>query len=140
MAKKLQFRETFLLLFALVWCGMMAWVAYRNVEAWRARIEIRKILQAPDNEFVVTVNGRQVPYNGAVLRAIRGVHLRMAHHSYPNYEVPVTIQGKRGRLELTLARDSGLKSEYWVFWARDERNPNRLEIGRIEGISLIGDD
>jgi hypothetical protein len=107
-------------------------VAYRNVEAWRARSEIRQLLNAPDDEFVVVVNGRPAPNTSAVLGAIRGVHLRMAHHTYPDHAIPVVIRRKQDVLELTLGRDSGLVHEYWVFWTRDGGNPNRLEIGRLE--------
>lgn len=129
----------FLALIILLWCGMMSWVAYRNVEALRTRIAIREILRAPDDEFEVTVNGRPAQDRDAVLQAIRSAHLRMAHHSYPNHEIPVTIRGKRAVLELTLARDSGLTREYWVFWTREKGNPNRLEIGRIESSSFDGE-
>ena len=107
-------------------------VAYRNVEAWRARSEIRQLLKAPDDEFVVLVNGRSAPNSGAVLGAIRGVHLRMSHHTYPDHEIPVVIRRKQDGLELTLMRDSGLVHEYWVFWTREGDNPNHLEIGRLE--------
>jgi len=104
----------------------------RNVEAWRARIAIREFLNAPNGEFMVLVNGRPAPDSGAVLGAIRGVHLRMSHHTYPNHEIPIVIRRKQDALELTLSRDSGLAREYWVFWTRDGGDPNRLEIGRLE--------
>lgn len=107
-------------------------VAYRNVEAWRARITIRQLLDAPDAEFVVLVNGRSAPDSSAVLAAIRGVHLRMAHHTHPDHEIPVVIRRKQDALELTLRRDSGLAHEYWVFWTRERGDANRLEIGRLE--------
>lgn len=107
-------------------------VAYRNVEAWRARSEIRQSLNALDAEFVVMVNGRSAANTGAVLGAIRGVHLRMSHHTYPDHEIPVVIRRNQDVLELTLGRDSGLAHEYWVFWTRERGNPNRLEIGRLE--------
>jgi len=107
-------------------------VAYRNAEAWRARSAIRQLLNAPDGEFVVTVNGRSAPNSGAVLGAIRGVRLRMAHHTYPDHAIPVVIRRNQDVLEVTLKRDSGLAHEYWVFWTREGENPNRLEIGRLE--------
>jgi hypothetical protein len=107
-------------------------VAYRNVETWRTRIAIRQLLNAPDDEFVVMVNGRSAPNSSAVLGAISGVHLRMAHHTYPGHAIPVVIRRKQDLLELTLSRDSGLAREYWVFWTRDGGDPNRLEIGRLE--------
>ena len=107
-------------------------VAYRNVEAWQARSAIRQLLNGPDGEFVVMVNGRSAPNTSAVLGAIRGVRLRMAHHTHPDHEIPVVIRRKQDVLELTLKRDSGLAREYWVFWTRERDNPNRLEIGRLE--------
>ncbi len=107
-------------------------VAYRNVEAWRARSAIRQLLNAPDGEFMVLVNGRSAPNGSAALGAIRGVHLRMAHHTYPEHAIPIVIRRKQDVLELTLSRDSGLVHEYWVFWTREGDNPNRLEIGRLE--------
>ena len=107
-------------------------VAYRSVEAWRARSAIRQLLKAPDDEFVVMVNGRPAPNSGAVLGAIREVHLRMAHHTYPGHAIPIVIRRKQNVLELTLMRDSGLVHEYWVFWTRERGNPNHLEIGRLE--------
>jgi hypothetical protein len=107
-------------------------IAYRSVEAWRERIAIRQLLNAPDGEFVVLVNGRSAPNPGAVLRAIRGVHPRMSHHTYPDHEIPIVIRRKQDVLELTLKRDSGLAHEYWVSWTREHDNPNRLEIGRLE--------
>ena len=107
-------------------------VAYRNVEAWRARSVIRQLLNAPDDEFMVLVNGRPAPNSGAILGAIREVHLQMAHHTHPDHEIAVVIRGKQDVLELTLGRDSGLAHEYWVFWTREADNPNHLEIGRLE--------
>ena len=107
-------------------------VAYRNVEAWRARSAIRQLLNAPDDEFVVVVNGRPAPNSGAVLGALREVHLRMAHHTHPDHEIAVVIRGKQDVLELTLGRDSRLVHEYWVFWTREADNPNHLEIGGLE--------
>jgi hypothetical protein len=132
MLKKWQWPPLLVLPFFLVWVGMMLFVAYRNVEAWRARSAIRELLDAPDREFVVTVNGRPTPNSGAVLGAIRAVHLRMAHHSHPDHKIPVVVRRDQRVLELTLGRDSGLAHEYWIFLTREEGNPNRLEIGRIE--------
>jgi hypothetical protein len=111
-------------------------VAYRNMEAWRARSAIRQLLNAPDDEFMVLVNGRPAPNSSAVLGALRGVHLRMAHHTYPDHAIPVVIRGKQDVLELTLSRDSGLAREYWVFWTRERGDPNRLEIGRLETLAF----
>jgi hypothetical protein len=116
----------------LLWGGMMLFTAYRNVQAWRARSAIRELLRGPDSEFVVMVNGQLAPNSGAVLEAIRGVHLRMAHHTHPDHEIPVVIRRKQDVLELTLGQDSALSREYWIFWTREQGNPNRLEIGRIE--------
>ena len=113
--------------------------AYRNVVAWRARTEIRQLLHAPQDEIVVTVNGRPAPNGGAVSGAIAGVHLRMSHHTYPVHEIPVVIRRKQDVLELTLARDSGLPHEYWIFWTKEEGNPNRLEIGRIDSTVFDGE-
>jgi hypothetical protein len=90
------------------------------------------LLNAPDGEFVVMVNGRPAPNSGAVLGAIRGVRLRMAHHTHPDHEILVVIRRKQDVLELTLSRDSGLAHEYWIFWTRERGNPNHLEIGRLE--------
>jgi hypothetical protein len=119
-------------LFLLLWGGIMLRVTFRSVRAWRARGEIRQLLKAPDDEFVVMVNGRPAPNSAAVLGAIRGVHLRMAHHTYPNHAIPIVIRRKQDVLEVTLMRDSGLVHEYWVFWTRERGNPNHLEIGRLE--------
>jgi hypothetical protein len=121
-----------LALFLLLWGGIMLRVAYRSVEAWRARSQIRQSLNAPDDEFVVMVNGRSAPNSSAVLGAIRGVRLRMAHHTHPDHAIPIVIRRNQDVLELTLSRDSGLAHEYWVFWTREGENPNRLEIGRLE--------
>ncbi|HYL85251.1 MAG TPA: hypothetical protein VE263_13525 [Candidatus Angelobacter sp.] len=130
--RKGQWQSWVVLPFFLVWCAMMLLTAYRNVEAWRTRSAIRELLRAPDAEYAVMVNGQPGPNAGAVLGAIRGVHLRMSHHTYPNHEIPVVIRRKHDVLELTLGRDSGLPHEYWIFWTREKGNPNRLEIGRIE--------
>jgi hypothetical protein len=114
-------------------------VGMRNVRALRARNAIRQVLDVPDNEFEVNLNGQSAPEASAVLNAIRGMRLLMSHHSYPAHEITVVIRGKHGLLELTLARDSGLPKEYWVFWTREEGDPNRLEIGRIETSALDRD-
>jgi succinate dehydrogenase flavin-adding protein (antitoxin of CptAB toxin-antitoxin module) len=107
--------------------------AYFNVEAWRARRQIQRILDAPDSEFVVTLNGRSREDSGAVLRAIRSVHLRMSHHTHTGRELRIVIRSKRGLLELTVARDSALPHEYRVFWTRDLPDESGTrEIGRIE--------
>ena len=132
MSKKEKLASAVVLLLVLFWCGAMSLVAYRNVVAWRTRVLIRKVLEAPDTEFVVTVNGRPAPDGAPVLGAIRSAHLRMAHHTYPTHMIPVVIRGKTSVLELTLARDSAISDEYWIFWTRDAGTPNRPEIGRIE--------
>jgi hypothetical protein len=132
MAKKWQWPWWVITPLILLWSGIMLFTVYRNVEAWQARNAIREMLDAPDIEFMVLANGRSVPSTGGVLGAIRGVHLQMAHHSHPDQEIPVMIRRDKTVLELTLARDSDDTQEYWVFWTREGRNPNRLEIGRIE--------
>jgi hypothetical protein len=116
----------------VLWAGMMLFGAYGSLEAWRARSAIRKMLDAPDGEFAVLVDGRPAPQSDAVLRAIRGVHWRMAHHTHPEKEIEVTIRRDQAELDLTLGRDSGLPQEYWVFWTREKSNANRLQIGRID--------
>jgi hypothetical protein len=110
---------------------MLLW-AYRSVEAWRGRNAIQQLLNAPDDDIAVTVNGRSILNGREVIRAIRGVHLGKAHHSHPDHRIQVVIQRKQVVMDLTLARDSDLGQEYWVFWTREAENPNRLEIGRIE--------
>jgi hypothetical protein len=130
--KKSQAPPWVVAIFVLLWGGIMLRVGYRNVEAWQARRAIRQLLDAPDGEFVVMVNGRSAPNSSAVLGAIRGVHLRMAHHTHPDHAIPLMIRRKQDVLELTLRRDSGLTHEYWVFWTLERDNPNRLEIGRLE--------
>jgi hypothetical protein len=121
-----------MVLLILLWGALMLRWAYRSVEAWHVRSVILKSLDAPDHEYVVTVDGRPTPNRGAVLGAIRGMHLRAAHHTHPGHEIPVVILRKRDALELTLARDSAIANEYWVFWTREMGDPKRLEIGRIE--------
>jgi hypothetical protein len=111
--------------------GMMLFWAHRSAEAWRARNAILKLLDAPDDQFAVTVNGQPTPNGRAVLQAMRGVHSMMAHHSHPDHKIPIVIRREQEVLELTLGRDSDLGQEYWIFWTREAANPNRLEIGRI---------
>jgi hypothetical protein len=110
----------------------MLFVAYREAEAWLVRRTIREVLNAPDNEFFVMVNGQPAANGTPVVEAIRGVHLSLANHTHPDHETSIAIRRKQNLLELTLARDSGLPREYWVFWTREKGNPNRLEIGRIK--------
>jgi hypothetical protein len=113
-------------------CVAMLLVAYRNVEAWRARTAVRAMLDAPDSEFLLTVNGH-VPQNpAAVLGAMRGIHSKPAHHSHPEHEMAVVVRRKQNALELTVRRDTDLPEEYWIFWTREAQSTNRLEIGRIE--------
>ena len=120
-------------LIAVLACGTILFLGYRNEQESRARSTILKVLEAPDSDLVVTVNGHLWSPNNAVLATIRGVHAQAAHHSGPGHEILVVIRGKqRGKLQLTLARDSDVRQEYWVFWTLQEGNPNRLEIGRIE--------
>jgi hypothetical protein len=136
--KKGQWQSWAALPLLLLICAMMLLTAYRNVEAWRTRSAIRELLRAPDAEYQVTVNGQSEPNASPVLGAIRRIHLRMSHHTYPNHEIPVVIRRNHDVLELTLGRDSGLPHEYWIFWTRDKGNPNRLEIGRIETLVFDG--
>jgi hypothetical protein len=119
-------------LVAVLACGIILLVGYRHVQEGRARSRVLNVLEAPDSDFVVTVDGRVWPHNNGVLAAIRGVRSRAAHHSAPDHAIYVVIRGKRGDLELTLARDSDVPEEYWVFWTSQEGDQNRLEIGRIE--------
>ena len=117
---------------AVLACGAILLVGYRHGQEDRARSMVLNVLEAPDSDFVVTVNGRVWPHNNGVLTAIRGVRSRAAHHSAPDHAIYVVIRGKRDDLELTLARDSVVPQEYWVFWTRQDNDLNRLEIGRIE--------
>jgi hypothetical protein len=110
-------------LIAVLACGTILFVGYRNEQESRARGTILKALEAPDNDLVVTVNGHPWSPNNAVLAMIRGVHARAAHHSGPGHEIHVVIRGKRGELQLTLARDSDVRQEYWVFLDSTGRNP-----------------
>lgn len=115
-----------------LWCAIMLFVLYRNIEAWRARIAIQAMLAAPDSEFLLTVNGQSSENPTTVLGAIRRIHFKATKHSHPEHEIAIVIRRKQDVLELTLGRDSGLPHEYWVFWTREAKNANRLEIGRIE--------
>lgn len=136
--RKVQWPPWLLVPFVLLWCVIMLFIGYRNLVAWRERGAIRAMLHAPDAEFVVKVNGRPVSNSNGVLEAIRGIHLRMAHHTHPEHEIPVEIRSDHGVLELTLARDSALPREYWVFWTGEEGDPNRLEIGSIQTSAFDG--
>jgi hypothetical protein len=119
-------------LIAVLACGAISLVGYRSEQEGRARSTMLKVLEAPNSDLVVTVNGRVWPHNDAVLTALRGVRSRAAHHSGPDHAIHVVIRGRRGDLELTVARDSVVPQEYWVFWTRQDNDLNRLEIGRIE--------
>jgi|SRR5271165_5064577 len=117
--------------FLLLLCGVMVFWVYRTVEEGRARTAILELLDAPDDQFAVSVNGQLTQNGRAVLDALRGVHSMSAHHSHPDHKIPVVIRRKQEVLELTLRRDSDFTQEYWIFWTREADNPNRLEIGRI---------
>ena len=88
-----------------LWCVMMLFVIYRGLEAWRARVDIRTILDGPDNDFLLTVNGHSVANPATVLGAIRDIHSRAAHHSHPEHEIAIVVRRKQAVLELTLGRD-----------------------------------
>jgi hypothetical protein len=118
--------------FLLLLLVIFSFVGYRNLEAFRARNQIRQALNAPDSEFAVTVNGRPWPDKTAALSVIRSIHLRLSHHSHPGHEIMVVIKHKDETLNLTLARDSAIPDEYWIFWTSQEGDLNRPEIGRIQ--------
>lgn len=107
-------------------------VAYMNLVAWKARHTIREELNAPDSTFTVLVNGKPPQNSPAVLAALRAVHLRMSHHTSPTHQLPIVIRNDGTVLELTFARDSGDKHEYWIFWTREAGRNGLNEIGRIE--------
>ena len=130
--KRGQLPSWLMLPFLLIWGGLMLFWAYRSVEEWQARNAVLKFLDAPDDQFAVRVNGGPAPNGRAVLQAMRSAHLRMAHHSHPEHQIPVEIWRKQEVLRLTLGRDSDLTQEYWIFWTREAGNTNRLEIGRIQ--------
>lgn len=115
-----------------LWCVMMLFVIYQGLEAWRARVEIRAFLDSADGDFILSVNGHSAQNSAAVLKAIRDIHTKAAHHSHPEHEIAIVVQRKQGVLELTLGRDSDLQDEHWVFWTRQVKKTNRLELGRIE--------
>ena len=127
------------LIFVLLWASLMLRFAYREIEAYEARNIIRKFLNRPDHEFVVTVRQRIDSADADVLNAMRTIHWSMPHHTYPDHEIPIVIRYNQASLELTLARDSALPNEYWVFWTREEGDPNRLDIGRIKTSLLDGE-
>ena len=116
----------------VVCCVMMLFVIYREIEAWRARIDIRAMLDASDSELLLTVDGRSSQNPAAIIEAIRGIHSKAAHHSHPEHEIAIVVRRKQELLELTLGRDSAVPDEYWVFWTREAKSTNRLELGRIE--------
>jgi hypothetical protein len=118
--------------FLLVWTGLMFFWAYRTVEEWRARSAILELLDAPDDQIAVTVNGQPISNGIEVIPAIRGLHSAAAHHSHPDHKIALVIRKNQKVLELTLRRDSDFAQEYWVFWTREVDDPNRLEIGRIQ--------
>ena len=110
--------------------------AYFDVQATRARHSIVKFLDAPDGNFEVTVNGSSWGADRDLLGAIRHIHFEPGHHSHPEHEIFVEVQGKRGKLELVLARDSGNANEYWVFWTKEAGKESRQEIGMVETFVL----
>jgi hypothetical protein len=91
-----------------------------------------KFLDAPDGEFEVNVNGHSWGADKDVLDAIRHIHSEPGHHSHPEHEIFVDVQGKRDKLELVFARDSRNANEYWVFWMKEAGKESRREIARVD--------
>jgi hypothetical protein len=121
-----------LLFFFLFWCVIVLRIGYFNLRAWHDRITIRKALNAPDTAFTVLVNGKPAQDSQVVLAAMRTIHLKMSHHTYPTKETSLVILKDGHVLELTLARDSSRQHEYWIFWIREPQHSGLTEIGRIE--------
>jgi hypothetical protein len=114
-------------------------IAHRGEEEAKAREEIKRVLNAPDSSLAVSVNGHAPANLGAILDAMRNVDTESAHHSSPEQSIDVVVVGDRGRLELTLRRDSTRFDEYWVFWKKDMQKQNPLEIGRLHTNALDGE-
>ena len=118
--------------FLLLYCPALILFWFLDAQASKAREEIQRAVEGPDNSFAVTINGRSARDGAALLHAIRGIHSQPPHHSSPGPEIQLVIRGPQSTLALTLARDSKVPREYWAFWTQGASNPNRLEIGRID--------
>ena len=123
----------------LVVAGAMLFGSYSEVRAWRTRKIIREFLDAPNDQFFVSVNYGAWLSDNAKVQAIRGIHSQEAHHTHTVHNVAVSLRRKESAIELTLKRDSANPQEYWVFWTKDDGTPGRLEIGRIQTSAFNGD-
>ena len=103
-----QRQKLVLLPIIVILIGGKSFFAYMDLRASRARDSIIKFLDA-----------------------IRHIRYQSGHHSGPEHRIFVEVKGKQGQLELVLARDSGNRDEYWVFWSKEAGKESRQEIGRI---------
>jgi hypothetical protein len=94
-------------------------------------------LTALTGPHTVTVDGRPMVNEGAIISDLKAVHYSIGHHSRPTAMLMVSIQAGAGHLELNLGRDSDEPQEYWVY-AADPKYRAGSDIGRIMTNALDG--
>jgi hypothetical protein len=93
--------------------------------------EVLRKLKSLKDDCRVSINRDAVQNSREVLSVLRTLDGLPAHHSNPTKRIDIEISDHAPRLVLSLARDSGDPSEYWVFWPKYRITANN-EIGRIK--------
>ena len=107
----------------------------------RARSSIQTRLEHIGSPYSVRINSTTVQNPEAIVAMLKGIGDEFAHHSHPEKRFLVYVEGKGGSVTIILNRDSGRRTEYWVYLPDDGpigNPPGGREIGHITTPLLDG--
>jgi hypothetical protein len=102
-----------LLVISLIVVGHVI-IGIQERHAAEVRITVLKLLQAMESPIIVRIGGIQVEESHSILDALSTLDKHRAHHSRPVDHFTVAVESGTNALTLSVARDSEIKTEYWV--------------------------
>ena len=101
----------------------------------RSREQTLAWLRALNRDYSVFVSGREVSDGQAIVQVLKTTAEIHGHHSHPINPSVVEIRAGSSSLRLTVARDSDVPDEYWIFVPGEGslgQHRFGLEIGRVK--------
>jgi hypothetical protein len=99
----------------------------------KARRWVLSQLASEPRQYQVWIEDREVADPVPVVTALRGLSHVGAHHSAPTKPLQIRVAHAGHRLDLVVARDSTLPSEYWVFLPGKSGGPHGSLLGQQAG-------
>ena len=122
-----------LILVGQFFATIILWLSLHFVFESIVRDELKTFLS--QTNLTIKLNNVQVEPNetNEIIKAFENMKWVRNHHSHPLKEIKMEISNGEETIELSIAQDTEIENEYWIFWNKYKttRWATFNEIGRI---------